>query len=108
AAGLPASAVPLVLERTGDESLSNDVRAQLIRLLRGERSAAVVERLIRLAAPGKSLLGRPRLAAATPVTRAAVATLAALRPVEERARQVLELAAVSDDPDLRAAARTTP
>ncbi|HEX6307964.1 MAG TPA: hypothetical protein VFZ69_07240, partial [Longimicrobiales bacterium] len=106
-AGLPDAAVRLVLERLSDAELSADVVAALLRLLSQHGTPQVLDALIAFVLHGRTLLGRPRLAARSPEMLAALASLAAIAPDDARARTALELARASPDPVVRRAAGVT-
>jgi hypothetical protein len=102
--GYPAAAVPLLVRCTRDATLPPEVRAQAVRAIREDRTPSVLAALIGLCAPGRTLFGRPRLAAPTPAVVEAVAALADGWPTERRAAAIVARAARSREPALRAAA----
>src|SRR5690606_26858474 len=103
--GLPAAAVPAVLERLEDGGLSSDIAVSLLRLLVPHGTPDVVNALLGFVMQGRRLIGRPRLAPPSPEMLAAVAALAAIPSDDPRARSALELARASDDAAVRDAAR---
>lgn len=104
AAGIPASALPLLCRRIADPAVDPELRAQAVRALGVSREPLALRTLVRLADGGRTLLGRRRLAAATPEVVAAVSALAAGWAAHVEAGAVLALARGSGDPLLRAAA----
>jgi hypothetical protein len=102
--GYPPAAVSLLIRRIDDAAATSEMRVQAIRALRAERSSLVLDALLRLCAPRRTLLGRPRLAPATPEVLDGIATLAATWRGDARAASVLARAARARDPALRAAA----
>jgi hypothetical protein len=93
-----------VCRRTGDPALEPELRVLAVHALGASREPLAVRTLVRLADGGRSLLGRRRLAPATPEVVAAVAALAAGWSANADAAEVLALARRSADAQLRAAA----
>jgi hypothetical protein len=104
--GLPASAVPLALRCEEAEHLPAELRAQVVRVLRGVRSPAVLDVLLRTVVAGRSLLGRPKLARGEADVVAAVGVLANTWRDDARAAAVLERARSSDSEVLKRAAES--
>lgn len=104
--GCPPAVAELMLNRLSDGTLSVELRAAAIRGLRQVRSTRALETLLGSVSPGKTLLGRPKLAPKSPEFLAALTVLAEAWPGEERARVVLERAAASGDEEIRAAVRS--
>ena len=102
--GLPPDTLSLVGRRIADGQLPEPLRASLVRLLAWTADAAARDLLIGLAARGRTLLGRVRLAPPTPVALAALEVLAAHWSHDRDAAKVLERALSGRDPALRAAA----
>jgi hypothetical protein len=100
---LPETAVAVVIKRL-HEDLPADLRAQLVRLLERARGGNVLEALLRIAAPTRSLLGRPRLAPSSPAMLAALSVLAASWSDERRAAAVLKRAQKAPEAEVRTAA----
>lgn len=101
---MPASVVPLVVQRLNDESLAADLRLALVRLLEGARAPLALDALVRIATSGKTLFGGVKLAAAEPETLAAIRILARDWRSHPRAQHVLDRARKSRDEQLRSAA----
>lgn len=104
-AGLPAAALPAVLERLTDPELSADVVASLLRLLARHGTPDVVDLLLSFVTQGRRLLGGARLAATSPEMLAALSSLAVIASPDARAQSALELARASGDAAVRRAAR---
>lgn len=101
--GLPADAVPHVVTVVNNGTLPSDMRVPAIRLLGAARSPQALETLLALADGGRTLLGRRRLPPKSPELLAALTALASGWGREPRAMEVLLVAAVSGDPQIRAA-----
>jgi hypothetical protein len=99
----PAAAVPLVASRALSGT-SEDQRTLAIRVLGASGSRTALDVLLRIAAPRKSLFG-VKAQGRSPEYLAAIAALKPFRD-DPRARQALELAAQSRDPEVQQAART--
>ena len=102
-ARLPETAVAVVIKRL-HEDLPAELRAQLVRLLESARGSNVLEALLRIAAPTRSLLGRPRLAPVSPAMLAALNVLANGWSEERRVAAVLNRAQKAPEADVRTAA----
>jgi hypothetical protein len=102
----PEAAVPFISNRLSEPQLPADIRIQLIRLLGQVRNPLAVDALLRTAAPGKTLLGRVRLAEKSPFMLIALYMLAANWERDPRVVAVLKRARKSRDPEISAAART--
>jgi hypothetical protein len=100
---VPPEAVPRVIALGRNREASSELRILAIRVLGGARSEAALEALLAIADGGRSLFGRRRLPAKTPELIAAVGALASGWAGEVRAGEVLALAALSEDAELRAA-----
>jgi hypothetical protein len=86
-----------------NRTLPPDMRVPAIRLLGAARSPQALETLLALADGGRTLLGRRRLPPKSRELLAALAALASGWGTEPRAVEVLLVAAVSSDPQIRAA-----
>ena len=100
---VPQSAVPLIANRLGEDSLPTDLRTALVRAVKGVRSPLALDGLLRLVVVGKTVLGRPKLAPRSPELLAALAILADTWAGEPRVRAVLARARGSSDAEIRAA-----
>lgn len=100
-------AIAPLCARLEDEALPDDLRAALVRVLRGQRTPRVPESLSALLTGGKSLLGRPKLAAKSATLLAALEVGHADWPQHSQVRPYLELAAKSGDGQVRKAAGVT-
>ncbi|HEU4564477.1 MAG TPA: hypothetical protein VFS05_07510 [Gemmatimonadaceae bacterium] len=96
--------VPLVASHATDEEAEPHLRALAARVLGGVADPRALEALLQVAAPRRSLMGRPRLAPRSPELIAALAALAARWRGEPRAAEILAAAERSADADVRAAA----
>ncbi|HMA41651.1 MAG TPA: hypothetical protein VKP10_16360 [Gemmatimonadales bacterium] len=101
--GVPADAVPHVVAVVNNRTLPSDMRVPAIRLLGAGRSPQALETLLALADGGRTLLGRRRLPPKSRELLTALAALASGWGTEPRAVEVLLVAAVSSDPQIRAA-----
>jgi hypothetical protein len=102
----PDPAVPAVVHHIADRALTDDLRVLAIRALGGARAPAALETLLRLADGGRTFFGRERLPPKSAELLAALAALASGWQQDPRASAVLQRAAGSSDPDIRAAADT--
>jgi hypothetical protein len=103
---LPTAAVALLASRAIDEKLPVDLRVNIVRALAGVESPIVLEALLRLTTDGKTWLGRPKLAARSPVMLAALGVLATRWKKDRRATMVVRRARSAGDADTRSAAGT--
>jgi hypothetical protein len=99
----PDAAVPLLVARVSDRSLTTDLRVLAIRALGATGAAAALETLLRLTAGGRTLFGREKLAEKSPELLVALMALASGWSREPRARAALARAAASSDREIRAA-----
>ncbi|MEX0890854.1 MAG: hypothetical protein WEB88_01710 [Gemmatimonadota bacterium] len=104
AAQPPRAVVAPLCARLEDEALEDDLRAGLTRLLRGQRTPQVPVMLQRLLSGGRSLLGRPRLAAKSATLLAALEVGAADWRRHSQIKPFLDAAAKSSDGQIRNAA----
>jgi hypothetical protein len=102
--GLPTAVIPMVASRVGDETLTTSLRVQLIDLLGDSRSPLGAEALVRVAARGRTLFGRPRLAPRSPESLAALRALTRLPSPPPHVMAVLRRARSARDPEVRTAA----
>jgi hypothetical protein len=100
---VPAEAVPHLIALVNDARASQDMRLQGIRALGASGAPAALEVLLALTDKGRTLFGRRKLAPKTPEFLAALAALARGWGHEARVMAVLARAAVSSDPEIRAA-----
>jgi hypothetical protein len=101
--GCPPTLVSVVAALAADAEVPAHLRAMAARALGTTAAPEALEALLHVAAPRRTLLGRPRLAPRGPELLAALGALAARWRGEPRADEVLALAARSDDADVRAA-----
>jgi hypothetical protein len=106
--GVPDALVPTTVNRAMHDSRSDEIRALAVRTVRDNGSVLVRDALLALAAPGRSFFGRPRLAAPTPATVAAIEVLARAWSAEPAVRAVLDRARKSRDPDFVRASGESP
>jgi len=105
--GIPARAVPRVIALANNRQIPWELRLQAIRVLGGSRSPHAVEVLLAMTDGGRTLLRRPKLPPKSPELLAALSALATGWGVEPRATAVLARAALSSDPEIRAATDPT-
>jgi hypothetical protein len=101
--GVPAGALPRVIMLATGREGPMDLRLQAIRVLGAARTPEAFAELVKLVDGGRTLLGKRKLLPRSRELVAAVAALATGWRDEPRALELLALAAVSDDADLRAA-----
>jgi hypothetical protein len=101
--GVPPAAVPRIIGLAGDRQGPSDIRLQAIRLLGVARAPAAFDGLLTLVDGGRTLLGRRKLLPRSRELVAAVAALATGWRNEPRALELLALAAISNDAEVRAA-----
>jgi len=92
-----------VIALVNDSHFPQDLRLQGIRALGVSGSAEALEILLRLTDGGRTLFGRRKLAPKTPELLVALAALATGWGREPRVMAVLARAAISRDPNIRAA-----
>jgi hypothetical protein len=105
--GVPPAALTRIVALATDRRMALDIRHQCIRVLGASRSAAALEVLLGLCDGGKTLLGKPKLPSKSPELLAALGALAIGFGEDGRATAVLARAAVSEDPEIRAATDPT-
>jgi hypothetical protein len=91
-----------------DPAQDEEVRRVAVQALGPLRQVQALQTLLQIADGGRTFLGRPRLAATSPVVLAALKALATRWPDDPRAGALLTLAADSSDADVRFAARVRP
>jgi hypothetical protein len=101
----PADVVHLVARVVTNPDAPDELRQLAVHALGQSRQSMALETLLRLVDGGKTLLGRPRLAAKSPTCVAALQELAAGWSSNPTAKAVLAVAARSSDPEIRNAAR---
>ncbi|HET7250418.1 MAG TPA: hypothetical protein VFI79_11265 [Gemmatimonadales bacterium] len=101
--GVPSLAVPRVIAIATNRQGAADLRLLAIRVLGVARAPEAFEELVKLVDGGRTLLGRRRLLPRSRELVAAVAALATGWRAHPRSTELLLLAAVSDDADVRAA-----
>ncbi len=105
-AGLPQAAVPVLAKRVLEADYPPGFRVLSLGLLGRSGNALALEALLHFAISGRTLIGRPKLAAKSPEMLAAVTALARTWRGDRRAGGVLEQARRSRDPQIIAAAKT--
>jgi len=103
ARGTPPGALPRVIALAQNRQVAQDIRLQAIRVLGASSGAPALDVLLSFADGGRSLFGKQKL---LPKSRELVAALSALANGwgrEPRATVVLARAALSPDPEIRAA-----
>jgi hypothetical protein len=101
--GVPVGAIPRVIALVNNREVPEDVRIQAIRVLGVARSPQALEVLLSLTDGGRSLFGRSKLPPKSAELLAALTALATGWGRETRAMAVLARAALSSDPEIRAA-----
>jgi hypothetical protein len=101
----PRSVVPLVTSLALNEKMIEELRVLAIRSLARSRDWVARDALLDLVDGGRTLLGRPKLAAPSPISVAAVRSLVEGWPKDSEAAPMIALALASPDPELRQAAR---
>ena len=101
--GVPADAVPRVIALVANRQTPLDLRIQGIRVLGASRTPQAMELLLALIDGGRTIFGRRKLLPKSRELLAALTALATGWGREPRATEVLALAALSDDPQIRAA-----
>ena len=100
---VPPAAVPRIIGLAGDRQGPSDTRLQAIRLLGVARAPEAFQQLVTLVDGGRTLLGRRKLLPRSRELVAAVTALAMGWRTEPRALELLALAAISNDAEVRAA-----
>jgi hypothetical protein len=99
----PPQFVDRVIDLALASDLGEDSRLLAVNSLARERRNDVLEALLQLSVGGRSLLGRTRLLAKTPVLVAVIRALSMTWSHEPRAAGVVAAAVRSSDPELRQA-----
>jgi hypothetical protein len=101
--GVPPMALPGIIGIANNRQAAPDLRLLAIRVLGVARAPEAFEELVKLVDGGRTLLGRRKLLPRSRELVAAVAALATGWRAHPRTLELLALAAVSDDADVRAA-----
>lgn len=101
--GVPPAALPRIIGMATDRQGPPDLRLLAIRVLGVARAPEAFEELVRLVDGGRTLLGKRKLLPRSRELVAAVAALATGWQSHPRALELLVLAAVSDDAEVRRA-----
>jgi hypothetical protein len=96
---------PRVALLAANPHAAEELRVHAVRALGHSREPVAVDTLLRVVAGGRSVLGKPKLAARTPLVLAALRALAVGWRSDSRARDILSLALASSDAELRQAAQ---
>lgn len=102
--GVPEMLVPTVVNRVIQSSRPVELRALGVRTLQGSTVPLALDALLKVTTGGRSLLGRQKLADPTPEVLAALRVMAGTWSDEPRAREILQHAGASRNPEVRAAA----
>ena len=101
---LPEAGVPILAQRVAEDiTFPPEFRVVALHILGRAQSALALDALLRFAQNGRSVLGRPRLAAKSPEMIAALGGLARSWRHDRRARSLLDVAAKSRDPQIAGA-----
>jgi hypothetical protein len=84
---------------------AEELRVHAVRVLGYSRESVAVDTLLRVVDGGRTVLGKPKLAARTPLVVAALRALAVGWRSDSRARDMLSLALASSDAEFRQAAQ---
>jgi hypothetical protein len=101
--GVPSNALARITALATGRQVPTDLRLQAIRVLGVARAPEALQELVKLVDGGRTLLGKRKLLPRSRELVAAVAALATGWRDEPRALELLALAAVSVDSDVRAA-----
>lgn len=101
--GTPAEAVPQLIALVQNRQRPPDLRIQAIRVLGVSRAPEALEQLLALIDGGRTFFGRRRLLPKSRELLTALTALATGWGREPRATELLAVAALSDDPQVRAA-----
>lgn len=105
---IPDPVVPTLVNRVvRAEGRGDEIRALGARVLGRARSPLALDALVDVVTSGRSLFGKTRVAAPSPLVLAALRALAERWSHHEEAREVLDIAARSKDPDIRGAVRVS-
>jgi hypothetical protein len=100
----PRPVVPLVAGLALNAKMIEELRMLATRALGRSRDPRARDALLELVDGGRTLLGRPKLAAPTPICVAALRALAEGWPKDPEAAPMIALALASSDPEIRQAA----
>jgi hypothetical protein len=101
--GVPADAVPRVIALLANRQTAPDVRIQAIRVLGVSQAPEALDQLLTLVDGGRTIFGRRKLLSKSREFLTALTALATGWGREPRATELLALAALSADPQTRAA-----
>jgi hypothetical protein len=101
---LPPGAAAVINRRMAARSFGAEERALAVKLLARSHRPEALDMLLTIADGGRTWFGRRRLRSKSPELLAALIALAGAWSGHPRARALLELAARSNDPEVRAAA----
>jgi hypothetical protein len=105
AQGCAPDLVSRVVEIAVSRALAEEIRISAVAVLGRLRDPGGLDALLRLADGGRSLFGRQRLVAKTPLLVGVIKSLAGGWPTEQRAAVIVAAAAASGDTELMEAAR---
>jgi hypothetical protein len=100
----PRPLTPLVAALALDSKVAEDLRVLAVRALGRSRDSIARDAFLQLVDGGRTMLGRPKLAATTKTSLAAVRALASNWSNDPTALVVVRLAAASSDAEMRHAA----
>jgi hypothetical protein len=101
--GIPPGALPLVIGHATNRDLAVELRVLAIRALGRSRDRAALSALLKLADGGRTLLGRAKLPSSSLALVATIGALASGWGEDSQTQAVLARAAISNDPEVRAA-----
>jgi hypothetical protein len=104
----PSQLTPFVVRAALGPAIAEDLRALAASALGRSRDPGALDALLQLVDGGRTLRGRPKLAAANPVSLAALRALSEGWATHPQAVPILALAATSSDSEIRKAAAGTP
>jgi len=105
---VPSAVLPTLVNRVvRSQERPPEVRAAAIRALAQSRSPLAMNTLLEITTAGKTLFGKPRLAAPSQEVLAGLHVLAQAWAEREEVKDVLDQAAHSRDPEVRGAVRLT-
>jgi hypothetical protein len=103
--GCPPRVIPFVARLAQVEKVPEDLRLLAVQALANTRDPGALEALVGLVDGGRTLFGRQKLAAKSPVVLAALRALSGAWRKHPKAEPLLGLAAVANDDELRGAVR---
>jgi len=95
--------VPVLVKRVVRSDKPADLKAMGVRALRSSKSPLALEALLDLASAGRTILGRQKIAHSSPEVLAALQALDGSWSHDKRARELLQVAHRSKDPEIRKA-----